>query len=227
MQLTTTPVPLLVAASVARWEGPNESVLLRDVSLAVGAGDRLGLAGPSGAGKTVLLRALARLDPVNEGEILWQGAAVHGSHVPAFRTKVMYLHQRPVLVEGSVEHNLRLPFSFRERRHRQFDRGRIVAWLQSLGRDERFLAKQNQDLSGGESQLAGLLRALELDPQVLLLDEPTAALDALATGLVEQLIAKWFAERPAERAYVWVSHNTEQTEKMCGRIVRMKAGRLE
>jgi putative ABC transport system ATP-binding protein len=227
VQSTPTSVPLLEAAHVARHEGPNNTALLGDVSLAVRAGDRLGLAGPTGAGKTVLLRALARLDPVSEGEILWQGSAVHGGHVPAFRTKVMYLHQRPVLVEGSVEHNLRLPFSLREHRNQQFDRGRIVDWLQNLGRDESFLTKNNQDLSGGESQLSGLLRALELDPQVLLLDEPTAALDAHATELVEKLLSKWFALRPRERAYVWVSHDTEQTERMCDNVFRMKSGRLE
>ena len=227
MEFSPKPVPLLEAVRISRSEGPEQTPLLRDVSLVVRAGDRLGLAGPSGAGKTVLLRALARLDPVNEGEILWQGGAIHGGHVPAFRTKVMYLHQRPVLVEGSVEHNLQLPFSLREHRHQQFDRGRVVAWLQGLGRDESFLGKQNQDLSGGESQLAGLLRALELDPQILLLDEPTAALDQYATGMVEKLVTDWIDKLPAERAYVWVSHNTEQTERMCGRIVRMKLGQLE
>jgi putative ABC transport system ATP-binding protein len=226
VEFTPKPVPLLEAVHISRSDGPERTSLLRDVSLAVQAGDRLGLAGPSGAGKTVLLRALSRLDPVNEGEILWQGGAVHGSQVPTFRTRVMYLHQRPVLVEGSVEHNLRLPFSLHEHRNQQFDRTQVVAWLQELGRDEDFLGKQNQDLSGGESQLAGLLRALELDPQILLLDEPTAALDQYATGLVEKLVNDWIDHQPADRAFVWVSHNTEQTERMCGRVVQMAKGAL-
>jgi putative ABC transport system ATP-binding protein len=226
VEFTSRSVPLLEAVRISRRDGLENTSLLRDVSLAVRAGDRLGLAGPSGAGKTVLLRALSRLDPVNEGEILWQGGPVHGGHVPKFRTRVMYLHQRPVLVEGSVEHNLRLPFSLGEHRHQLFDRHRVVAWLQELGRDEDFLGKQNQDLSGGESQLAGLLRALELDPQILLLDEPTAALDEYATGLVEKLVTNWIDKSPTERAFVWVSHNTEQTERACSRVLQMVQGEL-
>lgn len=220
------PLPLLEACRIGRRGDPDEAVLLADVSLALRAGDRLGLVGPTGAGKTVLLRALARLDPLSAGELFWQGNSVQGSGVPPFRTRVMYLHQRPVLVEGSVEANLRCPFALKHHRHRRFDRQRVADWLQRLDRPESFLAKRHQDLSGGEAQLAGLLRAVQLDPQVLLLDEPTAALDRHSAALVERFVADWLVDRPDERAFVWVSHNTQQTERMCERIIQMNDGHV-
>jgi len=219
--------PLLEACGVGRRDGAAGAELLADVSLALRAGDRLGLAGPSGAGKTVLLRALARLDPVTSGDIFWQGGTVHGSRVPAYRAHVIYLHQRPVLVEGTVESNLRLPFQLKQHHQQQFDRPRIVAWLGRLDRDESFLAKRHHDLSGGEAQLTGLLRALQLDPQVLLLDEPTAALDRPTATLAEKLLAEWLADRPGQRAYVWVSHDMQQTERMCEAILRMNGGHIQ
>jgi len=221
------PLPLLEACRIGLRDGDDGAELLADVSLTLRARDRLGLAGPTGAGKTVLLRALARLDPLSSGDIFWQGGTVHGSLVPPFRAHVMYLHQRPVIVEGSVEDNLRLPFQLKHHHHRQYDRPRIIAWLDRVDRDQSFLTKRHQDLSGGEAQLAGLLRALQLDPQVLLLDEPTAALDRHTATLVEGLLAEWLADRSAERAYVWVSHDTQQTERMCDAILRLNGGHIQ
>lgn len=221
------PTPLVEADKLGRCVGPEAFWLLRGISLSLSAGDRLGLVGPSGAGKTVLLRALARLDPVDEGQIRWRGEAVHGQRVPAFRAQVIYLHQRPAFVEGSVDFNLRLPFMLKQHRGKQFGRARVAAWLNSLDRDEGFLAKNIQDLSGGESHLAGLLRALQLEPHVLLLDEPTAALDRHTTALVEQLVADWLADRPHERAYVWVSHDSQQAERMAATMMQIRGGQVE
>ena len=221
------PTLLVEARRLGRRVASGDGWLLRDISLSLRSGDRIGLVGPSGAGKTVLLRALARLDPVCEGELLWRGGAIHGARVPTYRAHVIYLHQRPAFVEGSVEDNLRLPFSLMQHRGKQFDRTRLANWLGSLDRDESFLAKNVQDLSGGEAQLAGLLRALQLDPQVLLLDEPTAAIDRHTATLFEQLVAAWLAERPSERAFMWVSHDSQQTERMGSTIVRIRGGQIE
>jgi len=227
MDQSDSQLPLLEAFGLGRRDGPAGAWLLREVTLSLRAGDRLGLAGPSGAGKTLLMRALARLDRLSAGDVFWQGGPVHGSRMPEFRTRVMYLHQRPALGEGTVEANLQLPFALRSHRRQRFDRDRIVAWLRSLDRDESFLAKRNQDLSGGESQLLGLLRALQLEPQVLLLDEPTAALDRPTAVLVERLIRDWLADRSDERAYVWVSHDPHQAERMCEQVLWMNGGTIQ
>src|SRR3984957_13930076 len=85
---------------IGRRDPKNGNWLIRDVTLSVNAGDRLGVLGPSGAGKTVLLRAMALLDPLDAGTIFYQGEVVVGDEVPRYRSQVIYLHQKPALHEG-------------------------------------------------------------------------------------------------------------------------------
>jgi putative ABC transport system ATP-binding protein len=217
------------AAGISRRDRKSESGgwLIRGVSVSVGFGERLGVLGPSGSGKTVLLRAIGLLDPLDEGSIRWDGRIVRGEAVPDYRKLVVYLHQRPALLDGTVEDNLRYPFTLRVHRDRAFDPDRVVGMLARLGRDRGFLAKNGRDLSGGESQLLGLIRALQLDPAVLLLDEPTASLDPATARAVEELLNNWLADQPDARALVWVSHDADQARRMTGRRVYLRAGRLE
>jgi putative ABC transport system ATP-binding protein len=217
------------AANIGRRDRKSGSGgwLIHGVSLSVDFGERLGVLGPSGAGKTVLLRAIARLDPLDEGAIRWDGREVRGEAVPDYRKRVIYLHQRPALLEGTVEDNLRHPFALKAHRDRAFDPRMAEDLLARLGREPGFLAKSSRDLSGGESQLVGLVRALQLDPTVLLLDEPTASLDPATTRAVERLLDDWMAANPASRALVWVSHDADQVQRMTGRRVHLRAGRLE
>ncbi len=204
----------------------REQWLLRGASLDVRPGERLAVVGPSGSGKTLLLRALAALDPLDEGEILFRGEPIPAGEIPAYRSRVVYLHQRAALFDGNVEDNLRRPFALGVHRGRTFDRQRIVELLQSVGRDATFLEQRLRDLSGGESQIVALARAIQLDPTVLLLDEPTAALDPNAAGAAVKLLADWLAEEPDARALVWVSHDVEPIQQITGRTLEMCDGRL-
>jgi putative ABC transport system ATP-binding protein len=215
------------ATGIGRRDRKSGGWLIRDVVASVGFGERLGVLGPSGAGKTVLLRALALLDPLDEGSIRWDGRVVRGEAVPDYRKRVIYLHQRPALAEGTVEDNLRSPFGLRAHRDRSFDPARAEELLARLGRGRDFLAKNGRDLSGGESQIVGLIRAVQLDPSVLLLDEPTASLDPATARAVEGLIVEWLAERPEGQVLVWVSHDADQARRMTGRRLHLRAGRVE
>lgn len=200
--------------------------MLCDASLELHAGDRLAIVGPTGSGKTLLLRALAWLDPLERGSVSWHGAEMHGDKVPRFRSRVIYLHQRPALADGTVEVFLKQPFALGVHRRQRFDSQWHCKRLASLGRDESFLKKQQRDLSGGEAQLVALLRAMQLDPEVLLLDEPTSALDAQSTQAVERLVAAWFEEAVGQRATVWVTHDAQQAERIASRVLSMDAGVL-
>jgi len=218
--------PIIEGRAIGRRHPDSDRWLLRDINCRICTGDRIAIVGPSGSGKTLLLRALAALDPLDAGQILWNEQRLRGAIVPLFRRSVVYLHQRATLLEGTVEGNLREPYSLRGHRHVRFDRQRIEAWLARLGRDASFLRKLHRDLSGGEAQLAALLRAIQLDPHVLLLDEPTAALDRDASGAVEQLVELWYADRPEERATVWVSHDGDQADRVARKILRVDQGRI-
>jgi putative ABC transport system ATP-binding protein len=200
--------------------------LIRDVSMQVRAGDRLAIVGRSGSGKTLFLRAMALLDPVDEGQLHWHGKVVCNDRIPEYRSRVVYLHQRAPLVEGTVEDNLRRPFGFGVHKARRFDVDRITKWLESLGRDRTFLAKPTGELSGGETQITALLRAMQLDPEMLLLDEPTAALDRDSTQVVERLIDQWYSETAARRALVLVTHDAQQAERIADSILQMQDGTL-
>jgi len=222
----STLPPLLEARGLGRRHPNGNDWLLRDVSLTICPGQRLAIAGPSAAGKTLLLRALALLDRLDAGELFWRGKPIAPADVPDYRRQVIYLHQRPASFEGTVEQNLRQPFSLRVHRGRIFDRDWIISRLCSVGRTADFLERFTRDLSGGEAQLVALLRALQLTPRVLLLDEPTAALDRETAQAAEQLVAAWLGE-DAGRATVWVSHNLEQSRRVADRTLRLVAGQVE
>jgi len=213
---------------------PEGRRLLYDVSLAVRAGERWAVTGPTGSGKTLLLRALAVLDPLEAGELLFNGKPVLNENVPTFRRQVIYLHQQPALIAGTVEDNLRLPFTFKSARRAgpvmapvpMFNRERIVEYLSSLGRTEDFLNAESDNLSGGEGQIVAALRAIQLQPQVLLLDEPTAAMDQETTAAIESLVARWRDESDEQAAVVWVTHSAEQVARMADQVLRLEAGQV-
>jgi putative ABC transport system ATP-binding protein len=199
---------------------------LSGICLELHAGDRLAVIGPSGAGKTVLLRAIAMLDPIEEGTIHLRGRAIPREAVPVYRSEVVYLHQRPALLDGSVATNLEHPYSLKVHRTKRFDRHRIVELLGGLGRHESFLDKSGRDLSGGEAQIVALLRAIQLDPAVLLLDEPTASLDPGAVRSIEGLIGRWLEADSGGRAVIGIRHDLEQARRVGTRRLAMHSGRL-
>lgn len=215
---------ILVAKELTRKVG--DLVLLDRISLTVSHGDRIALVGPSGSGKTVLLRALAMLDPLDHGEILWKGKLVVDSSVPQYRSRAIYVHQRPALFEGTVEDNLKTPFLLRVHRNKQFNRQQAVGQLEMLGREESFLNKAAHNISGGESQLTALLRATQLDPDILFLDEPTAALDDQATAMVETFVANWLNDKNGRRAIIWVTHDQKQAQRISNKIWRIEKGKV-
>jgi putative ABC transport system ATP-binding protein len=216
---------LLETQGIGRLAVRTRQWLLRDISLVVRPGERLAIVGSTGSGKTLLLRSLALLDPLDEGRILWRGEPVAARMVPDFRRQVIYLHQRPPLIEGTVEVNLRLPYTFAIHAHEAFNRNRTVAMLEGVGRGD-LLRRNWRDLSGGESQIVALLRALQLEPTILLLDEPTASLDSDTALSIERLVLNWHQQTDHGRAVIWVTHDRAQSARVATRVLHMQSGGL-
>jgi putative ABC transport system ATP-binding protein len=222
-----TDTPLVDAADISRRDPLSGQVLLHPTRLALHAGDRVAITGPSGSGKSVFLRALALLDPLDSGRIAWHGKPVERATLPRYRRNVAYIRQRPAILDGTVEDNLRYPFSLKAYRDVRFDRARAASLAAQAGRGDDFLDKRASDLSGGEAQIAALIRVLQLAPEVLLLDEPTASLDPESSHAIEGLVNAWFAVDGQPRASVWISHDPAQAKRMSERHLTMRGGVLD
>ncbi|MGY3026527.1 putative ABC transport system ATP-binding protein [Pseudomonas lurida] len=216
---------LIETRALTRLDERRQLPLLQPIDFTLHAGDRVSITGASGSGKSVFLRALALLDAPTSGQILWNNQPIGNTQIPHYRSHISYLSQRPALLDGSVEDNLRFPFSLKTLRKRSFDLAAVTTLLGHAGKAPDFLAKRAGDLSGGESQVVSLIRTLQLNPEVLLLDEPTAALDPTSSREVEALIDAWFAGDPA-RACIWVSHDLDQARRMSDIHLQMSAGVL-
>ncbi|WP_043366645.1 ABC transporter ATP-binding protein [Belnapia sp. F-4-1] len=190
-----------------RFHGPDAPPVLDRLDLTIGAGEFVALLGRSGSGKTTLLRTLAGLDPVTEGEAL----------LPARRAVVF---QEPRLLPWKpVWRNVALGLPGAAEAVRQ----RALAALREVELAHRAGAWP-LTLSGGEAQRAGLARALVREPDLLLLDEPFAALDALTRLRMQSLVAElWQAHRPA---VLLVTHDVEEALLLADRVLVLAGGRL-
>jgi len=188
--------------------------VLRGLDLWIGNG-ATAILGPSGSGKSTLLRLLNRLADPDKGVVSFRGRAVRELDPLELRRRVVLVPQLPAPVPGSVADNVRYGPRLLGREV-SVERPLVLAGL-----DASFAERDAAKLSVGEQQRVMLARALALEPEVLLLDEPTAALDEDAKGAVEEALAGL-----AGISMVVVTHERGQAERLARRIVRIREGRV-
>jgi len=212
---------ILYALSGVEKEYDDRSVLRVD-RLEIRQGEIFSLVGPSGAGKSTLLRLLNFLEPPNRGTLAFRGRTfAPGDTMPvSLRRRVTTVFQRPILLQRTVWDNVAYGLRLRGRRRRQ---ERIEDALEQVGLTH--LARQDaRTLSGGEAQRVALARAMVLEPDVLLLDEPTANLDPYNVGLIEEIVRN--LNEQAGTTLVLVTHNVFQAKRLADRVALLLEGEV-
>ena len=212
---------------------PHSRILINGASGKLLSGQVTVLTGASGSGKSVLLRVLAGLLSMTTGDIYLRSDAtpnqnhksIHTASPTDWRKHVALLAQHPQLLEGSVLENLKMPYDLQAHRTQSFDMAWHISQLETLNRHSDFLQQEAHHLSGGERQLVNTLRLLQLNPQVLLLDEPTAALDIDTSAQLVTLLTSWL-QADTQRTLLWVTHDTKDIMPLAHRHWRMQAGVL-
>ncbi len=170
------------------------------------AGCVLNISGPSGSGKTTLLRILARLKMAEMGTVYLNGVSWDDFMPASWRRRVSYLAQKPALFDGSVRYNLVKPFELAlVKQDVSLNLERAVEMMEHLYLSSGLLDQDARTLSGGEASRVALVRSLLLQPTVLLLDEPLAALDSKSSNAVIDLLTSWLVQNK-DRGVILVSH---------------------
>jgi tungstate transport system ATP-binding protein len=191
-------------------------------NLKIARGEVLGIVGPSGAGKSTLLRLLNFLEAPTTGRVRFLDLEFDAQQAMPldYRRRVTTVFQRPILLNRSVQANVGFGLQLRGERDRQDP---VAAALERVGLAN--LARQRaRTLSGGEAQRVALARAIVLQPEVLLLDEPTANLDPYNIGLIEDIVMG--LNRELGTTLVLVTHNVFQAKRLAHRVALLLEGRV-
>lgn len=207
----------IVFEKVAYQVGQQQ--ILHNISLQIDQGEVVTIAGPSGSGKSTLVKLLASLLTPTAGQIWYQGRDITQEEPVAYRRKVSYAMQQPTLFGKTVRENLQFPYELRQL---DFDEQRALAGLQAVGLTAVYLDREVKNLSGGERQRVALLRNILILPEVLIMDEVTAGLDANNREIIAQLVAQLQQEGVT---IIIVTHD-EQEIARASRLVEIKQGQI-
>lgn len=196
----------------------------RGVSFDLREGETLGLLGPSGTGKSVLLRSLIGLDLIDEGEIVYRGNRIDQLSEKQFckvRTKISYSFQNGALFDSiSVFENVAYPLFEHTKLKESEIETRVMEILDVVNMSDARDLKPS-DLSGGMQKRVGLARSMALNPDILLYDEPTAGLDPINVEMVIDVMKKFKAKGFSG---IFVTHDIPAAMKICDRVVILRQG---
>lgn len=199
-----------------------EHEVLRVGSLAIKKGEIYGIIGPSGAGKSTLLRIINLLTPPDSGSILFHGKPVsyNGAARLAVQRKMSLVFQKTLLFRDSVWNNVAYGLRARGLALPEIEK-RVNALLEQVGMND-LAARRADTLSGGEAQRVAIARAVAFEPELLLLDEPTANLDPGNIEMIEDMVIKMNNSRSI--TVVMVTHNIFQAHRIAKEVIFIHQG---
>lgn len=200
----------------------TKKVILDIDHLEIAEGEITALLGENGAGKSTLLSLLAFLESPQQGQILFQNKEINNTSILLLRRRVALVAQKPYLLKGSVFDNLLLGLKFRSIPAR-LAKNHIMEALGRVGIVD-FLDRPIKELSGGEAQKVALARALALQPDVLLLDEPFSHLDEGSINHLSQIIIEFSGS--GQRSVIFSAHDKSQATALAGRVITLSNGKI-
>jgi phospholipid/cholesterol/gamma-HCH transport system ATP-binding protein len=203
--------------------------VLNGISVSVGRGETLAVLGRSGTGKSVLLRLIIGLEQPDSGSIRIHGQEIAGlalDRMGEIRKKMGFLFQQSALYDSlTVQENVAFPLEHHKKEMSRSERDdRVKQLLAEVGIMDVHLRKMPSDISGGMQKRVGLARALALKPEILLLDEPTAGLDPISSGEIDDLILKLQRER--QMASIVVTHDMHSAKTIANRLAILNQGNV-
>jgi phospholipid/cholesterol/gamma-HCH transport system ATP-binding protein len=213
--------PLLQVAGLAVRFGSQE--VLRDISVELSPGETLVVLGESGCGKTVLLKSMIGLVKPSAGDVLFEGRSLtrmNDRQLAQLRTRYGFVFQGAALFDSlTIAENIAFPL----REHTRIKAAEIeeitVSLIDEVGLPRTVLGKKPVELSGGMRKRAGLARALALDPNLVLYDEPTTGLDPIMSDVINELILR--VRRRADVTSVVVTHDMHTARKVADRVIML------
>ena len=218
--------PVVVVEDLRKTFGSHN--VLNGINLSVNRGETLAVLGRSGTGKSVLLRRIIGLETPDSGLIRINGQNIVGlalDRMGEIRKKMGFLFQHAALYDSlTVAENVAFPLVHHRKDMSGAERGERVKQLLAEVGMEGNLAKMPSDISGGMQKRVGLARALALEPEILLLDAPTAGLDPISSGEIDDLILKLQRER--QMASIVVTHDLHSARTIANRLALLDQGNV-
>jgi phospholipid/cholesterol/gamma-HCH transport system ATP-binding protein len=219
-------VPAVAVSNVHKSFGILK--VLNGINLSVNRGETLAVLGRSGTGKSVLLRLIIGIETPDSGMICIHGQNIAGlaiDQMGRIRKKIGFLFQHAALYDSlTITENVAFPLEHHRKDMSQSERGdRVKQLLAEVGMEGDF-GKLPSEISGGMQKRVGLARALALGPEILLLDEPTAGLDPISSGEIDDLILKLQQEH--QMASIVVTHDLHSARTIANRLTLLNEGEI-
>ncbi len=207
-----------------QYEDANEKVVFKDLSLTIGAGEKVGLVGPSGGGKSTLTKLLLRFEDLNGGHIRIDGQDIAQISQSSLRSTISYVPQEPLLFHRSIGENI--GYGVENADDNSIERAARLAnadkFIDELSRQyQTIVGERGVKLSGGQRQRIAIARAIIKDAPILILDEATSALDSESEKLIQDALWKLMEGRTA----IVIAHRLSTIQRM-DRIVVLDKGKI-